>query len=104
MVPGGQFNTAQGDYSLAAGFGAQANQNGAFVWADSNPFNFASTAQDQFNVRSTGGARLVSGIDGAGNPTSGLELPAGGSGWATLTNGQPFDISVNGAPGLPAEP
>jgi hypothetical protein len=103
-VPGGTFDTAQGDYSFAAGLGAQANHNGAFVWADRNPFFFASTAQDQFNVRSTGGARLVSGIDGSGNPTSGLELPAGGSGWSTLVNGQPFDIRVNGSRGLRIDP
>jgi trimeric autotransporter adhesin len=95
-VPGGAFNTAQGDYSFAGGLGGQANHNGAFVWADSNPFFFSSTAQDQFNVRSTGGARLVSGIDGSGNPTSGLELPAGKSGWSTLVNGQPFDIQSTG--------
>jgi hypothetical protein len=103
-IPGGGFNTAQGDFSLAGGSGAKANDDGAFVWADSNPFDFASTAQDQFNVRSTGGARLVSGIDGTGNPTSGLELPAGGSGWSTLVNGQPFDVKVNGARGLRIDP
>jgi hypothetical protein len=74
------------------------------VWADSNPFFFASTSQDQFNVRSTGGARLVSGIDGSGNPTSGLELPAGGSGWSTLVNGQPFDIGVDGARAFRIDP
>jgi trimeric autotransporter adhesin len=103
-VPGGFSNTAQGDFSLAAGLGAQANHNGAFVWADSNSFNFASTAQDQFSVRSTGGARLVSGIDGSGNPTAGLELPAGVSGWSTVANGEPFDIRVNGARGLRIDP
>jgi hypothetical protein len=74
------------------------------VWADPIGINFASTAPNQFSVRSTGGARLVSGIDGSGSPTSGLELPAGGSGWSTLGNGQPFDISVNGARGLRIDP
>jgi trimeric autotransporter adhesin len=103
-VPGGFFNTAQGNDSLAAGLGAQANHDGAFVWGDSNPFFFASTAQDQFSVRSTGGDRFVTGIDGLGNPTSGLELPAGTSGWSTLVNGQPFDIRVNGARGLRIDP
>jgi hypothetical protein len=103
-VPGGSSNNAQGDFSLAAGRDAQANHQGAFVWADSNAFQFPSTAPDQFNVRSTGGARLVSGIDGFGNPTSGLELPAGASGWSTLVNGQPFDISVNGARGFRIDP
>jgi hypothetical protein len=103
-VPGGSSNLAQGDFSLAAGRDAQANHQGAFVWADSNPFTFPSTAPDQFNVRSTGGARLASGIDGLGNPTSGLELPAGTSGWSTLVNGQPFDIRVNGARALRISP
>jgi trimeric autotransporter adhesin len=101
---GGAFNTAQGFSSFASGRRAKANNDGSFVWADSNDFDFASTAQDQFNVRSTGGARLVSGIDGSGNPTSGLELPAGGSGWSTLLNGQPFDIKVNNARGLRIDP
>jgi trimeric autotransporter adhesin len=104
MVPGGFSNTAQGDFSAAFGLGAQANHNGAFVWADSNNAFFPSTAQDQFSVRSTGGARLVSGIDGTGSPISGLELPAGGSGWSTLVNGRPFDISVNGARGFRIDP
>jgi hypothetical protein len=103
-VPGGVQNVAQGAFSLAGGRRAQANHQGAFVWADSSFFDFASTAQDQFNVRSTGGARLVSGIDGSGNPTSGLELPAGTSGWSTLVNGQPFDVRVNGARALRLEP
>ncbi|MFL5891590.1 MAG: tail fiber domain-containing protein [Solirubrobacterales bacterium] len=103
-VPGGNQSTAQGDLSLAAGLGAQANDNGSFVWADSNPFFFPSTAQNQFDVRSTGGVRLVSGITAAGSPASGLELPANTSGWSTLANGQPFDIRVNGARGLRVDP
>jgi trimeric autotransporter adhesin len=103
-VPGGQDATAQGDYSLAAGLDARANHQGAFVWADSSGFLFPSTAPDQFSVRSTGGARLVSGIDGSGDPSSGLELPAGTSGWSTLVNDQPFDIRVNGARALRIDP
>jgi hypothetical protein len=102
-VPGGDNNSAQGDVSLAAGRRAKANHRGAFVWADSNPFDFPSTAQDQFSVRSTGGAHLVSGIDEAGNPTAGLELPAGESGWSTLA-GEPFDVTVNDSRGLRIEP
>jgi trimeric autotransporter adhesin len=104
IVPGGAQNAAGGNYSLAAGRRAKVNHHGAFVWADSNGFDFTSTAPNQFNVRSTGGARLVSGIDGSGAPTSGLELPAGASGWSTLVNGQPFDIRVNGARGLQIDP
>ena len=103
-VPGGSGNEAQGDYSLAGGRRARASHTGAFVWADSNNFLFPSSAANQFSVRSTGGARLVSGIDSTGAPTSGLELPAGTSGWSTLVNGQPFDVRVNGARGLRIEP
>src|SRR5207253_4835156 len=73
-VPGGSSNTAAGSTSLAAGNRAKANHQGAFVWADSKNFDFASTAQDEFSVRSTGGARFVSAIDGSGNPTAGVTL------------------------------
>ena len=54
-VPGGRENTAQGDYSFAAGRRAKANHPGAFVWADSTNADFASTANNQFAVRATGG-------------------------------------------------
>ncbi|UCC65166.1 MAG: hypothetical protein JSV36_09085 [Anaerolineae bacterium] len=55
-VPGGEHNTARGDWSFAAGRRAQANHQGAFVWADSADADFASTARDQFAVRANGGA------------------------------------------------
>jgi hypothetical protein len=54
-VPGGRDNTAAGDYSFAAGRRAKANHNGSFVWADSTDANFASTANDQFLIRASGG-------------------------------------------------
>ena len=54
-VPGGKDNTAQGYYSFAAGRRAKANHDGAFVWADSTDADFASTANDQFVVRASGG-------------------------------------------------
>jgi hypothetical protein len=53
-VPGGAFNQANGDFSLAAGRRAQANHNGAFVWADSTNGAIASTASDQFIARAGG--------------------------------------------------
>jgi hypothetical protein len=62
-VPGGELNTAQGNYSFAAGYRAKANHIGAFVWADSTDADFASTAADQFAVRANGGA-LVTGSSG----------------------------------------
>jgi hypothetical protein len=68
-VAGGNSNTAAGDYSFAAGRRAKANHPGDFVWADSNDFDFASTVNNQFSVRATGGVRFVLGIDEKGNPT-----------------------------------
>ena len=42
-------------YTLAAGHRAQANHDGAFVWADSTNTDFVSTANDQFLIRANGG-------------------------------------------------
>jgi hypothetical protein len=60
-VPGGASNTASGLYSLAAGRRAKANNDGAFVWADSTDADFASTGNDQFLVRASGGVTLTTG-------------------------------------------
>ena len=85
-VPGGELNTAQGDFSLAAGRRAKANHTGAFVWADPNDFDFASTASREFSARATGGVRFVSAIDGTGAPTAGVTLAAGGNAWAGISD------------------
>jgi hypothetical protein len=63
-VPGGSSNSAEGSYSLAAGRRARSTHTGSFVWADSTNADFASTANDQFAVRASGGMRLET--DGAG--------------------------------------
>ncbi len=60
-VPGGRDNTAQGMYSFAAGRRAKASHDGAFVWADSTDADFASTANNQFAVRATGGVSFTTG-------------------------------------------
>jgi hypothetical protein len=60
-VPGGLFNRAGGQYSFAAGLRAKALNTGSFVWGDSTDADFSSTANDQFLVRATGGARFVMG-------------------------------------------
>jgi hypothetical protein len=57
-VPGGVDNGASGSYSFAAGRGAQASHQGAFVWADSQSSFFGSSSNDQFCVRAQGGVRL----------------------------------------------
>jgi hypothetical protein len=88
IVPGGYSNTASGDFSFAAGIIAQAVHNGAFVWADESPdfFPFPSLAANEFAVRATGGARIVTAVDGAGAPTAGVSLAAGASAWGTISD------------------
>jgi hypothetical protein len=54
-VPGGSDNTAAGDLSFAAGRRATANNQGCFVWGDSTDADVASTGNDQFIVRASGG-------------------------------------------------
>jgi hypothetical protein len=71
-VGGGLSNTAAGDFSFVVGRRAKNTNiyhNGVFLFADSNNFDFPSTAANQFRVRATGGAQFVLGIDGSGNPT-----------------------------------
>jgi len=76
-VPGGEQNSAAGAYSFAAGLRAKANHAGAFVWADNIDQDLASTADDQFLVRATGGVNFVTGeapfqVNGA-NPWAGSQ-------------------------------
>jgi hypothetical protein len=53
-APGGRENSAAADYCFAAGRRAKANNQGAFVWADSSDADFASTANDQYLIRAGG--------------------------------------------------
>ncbi len=89
-VPGGANNAALGDFSFAAGYGAQANYKGDFVWADSQVANFNSTANDQFLIRAQGGV----GINKA-NPATALDV----NGVVTATS---FSGSGAGLTGLNA--
>lgn len=54
-VSGGGNNVAAGDYSFSAGRRAKANHDGAFVWGDSTDADIASTGDNQFIVRASGG-------------------------------------------------
>jgi hypothetical protein len=76
-VPGGEGNLAGGDYSFAAGQYAQANHSGSFVWADASYTPFASTADNQFNVRATGGVNFDTG--GAPFLINGVSIPSSSS-------------------------
>ncbi len=56
-IAGGYSNSAV-SYAFAAGRQAKANHEGAFVWADNQNSDFASTIVNQFNIRASGGVRL----------------------------------------------
>jgi hypothetical protein len=84
-IPGGQSNMAT-NYCFAAGRNANATNSGAFVWSDSSGFDFYSTNTNEFAARCTGGARFVSAIDANGVPIAGVQLPAGGGSWSSLSD------------------
>ncbi len=67
-IPGGELNSAT-NYCFAAGRRAKANHTGAFVWADSTFADFASTANDQFLIRASGGVGV-----GTPNPQGSLHV------------------------------
>ncbi len=81
-VPGGLDSHASGDYSFAAGRGAVAAHTGTFVWADSTAAYIQSTADNQFLVRASGGARFFTDT----NATIGVQLSAGGTGWSGVSD------------------
>ncbi len=81
-VCGGLFNVAGGDYSFAAGQQAQALNEGAFVWADSQNAAFASTGNDQFLIRAQGGV----GINVSNPGTAALSLAGSNSGVGNAFN------------------
>jgi hypothetical protein len=114
-VPGGLFNTAAGQLSFAAGNRAKANHRGSFVWADSQDFDFASTAEDQFSIRALGGIHLeTTGATINGRPllTSadlGNLWQLGGNNVAPgqflgTANAEPLEFKVNGQRALRLEP
>jgi hypothetical protein len=85
IVPGGYFSHASGNYTFAAGTRAKAIYDGSFVWADGNNFDFSSQVNNQFSARATGGFRLATGIDGAGNVTWRCSMVNGES-WACTSD------------------
>lgn len=107
VIPGGQSNQVGfgAAHALAAGRRAQANHPGTFVWADSQDADFASTANNQFLVRATGGVGI-----GTSNPAgaalavngtvrlTGLTLPPGAAAGRVLTS----DADGNGTWQTPA--
>jgi len=84
-VAGGQVNTASGFTSFAAGNKAKANHDGAFVWGDSTNADVASTGDNQFIARASGGVKFYSSTDTT-DPAPGVSLAAGGSSWSTISD------------------
>jgi hypothetical protein len=84
-VPGGRGNSAEAFASLAAGQRAHALHRGTFVWADSQGYDFYSNFDNQFTVRSTGGAQFVLEVDVNGLPTWSCGVQHGGT-WACASD------------------
>ena len=82
-IPGGYLNSAT-NQAFAAGTRAKAVNTGAFVWADSQNADFASTGTNQFLIRASGGVGI-----GINNPQSALHV----NGTVTAAN---FSGSMSG--------
>lgn len=93
VIAGGISNTVSGDFSLAAGFNATVTNKGAFAWADSQTANFATTNDNSFNVRASGGVQFKT--SGATVSSDGL-WTGDGSGLTNLN----YFYTTNAIPGL----
>ena len=95
-VPGGRDNEASGDFSFAAGQRAKAQHMGAFVWADSEDADFASTGTDQFLVRATGFVGFNRATSITNSETFGVRSNTSGAGYGGMymetssADGRPF--------------
>ncbi len=87
-VPGGLDNAARGDYSFAAGRNAKIDSlhDGTILFADSLSLPFRSATANEFAARATGGVRFVTSVDFAGQPLTGVCLPAGSGTWASCSD------------------
>jgi hypothetical protein len=102
VVPGGASNAAWGDYSFAGGYrakvtafaGTPLGHHGTFVWADASNFDFNSMSANEFAVRSTGGVRFVTSIDGGGGAVNSVRFDPSGNVIATGTFNPPSDVNV----------
>jgi hypothetical protein len=70
-VPGGVFNHVESNYGFAAGYQAQAEHQGSFVWSDSTD-ELTSTGSDQFLIDASGGVGI-----GTNSPTAQLTIEGG---------------------------
>ncbi|MGH7950451.1 MAG: tail fiber domain-containing protein [Limisphaerales bacterium] len=96
-VPGGENNIAGGQYSFAAGQQAQALNDGAFVWADSQNATFSSTANDQFLIRAQGGVGINTASPHSALTVSGVTTFTNAGTSLTITPGQLNGTAMNNA-------
>ena len=80
-IPGGVGNLA-GAEAFAAGTGAQAGNQGSFVWADFSGSNLPSTNNNSVTMRGAGGFRFFSNPAG----TLGVYLAPNGSSWSVISD------------------
>jgi len=81
-VSGGAHNSAAGDYSFAAGYYANANANGCFVWGDSTEAYVECNNDNRFIARASGGVYLYT----SGDLSTGAYLAAGSGTWTDLSD------------------
>ena len=67
--------------SFAAGYNAQATNNGSFVWSDGNGTPTGTTANNQFMARASGGVIFYTGTG-----ASGAQLAAGATAWSVISD------------------
>jgi hypothetical protein len=89
-VAGGGGNTASGSASFAAGEGARALHDNAFVWSDGSSGTFDSTAINQFSVRAAGGIRLAGDVQLSGGASYHNLSLSGGNALGYLYGSYPF--------------
>ncbi len=84
VIPGGQENRigTNAHYAFAADYGAVANHQGAFVWADSTGANVLSTNANSVTFRAAGGYRFFSN----GGMTLGAQLAPNATAWAAISD------------------
>ena len=80
-IPGGVGNLA-GANAFAAGTGAQAGNQGSFVWSDASGGSIGSTLNNSVTMRAAGGYRLFSNA----GATLGVSLAANGSSWSSVSD------------------
>ena len=98
-VPGGIANTAAETNSFAAGYRANANHPGTFVWADySQDAEFASTTNNQFLIRASGGVGI-----GTNAPSAMLQVGSATCDGTTWANASDRALKENFQPINPME-